>query len=161
MAESTLEKLSQALIEIDRPGSFCVSGSVPAVLPGLEVDGLGPIGLPLTAKQAKELIKHCDQAPYGKGEKTLVDTNVRRVWRMEPDRFSLTNPEWKRFMDETVKKVQDELGLEKQKLEATSTICCSMSRAASSCPIATARSSTGWSRRWSSCSLRRTRGARS
>ncbi|HEV3121027.1 MAG TPA: 2OG-Fe(II) oxygenase, partial [Isosphaeraceae bacterium] len=113
-----LDKLSEALSEIDRPGSFCMSGSVPAVLPGLEVHKLGPIGLPLTPKQAKELIKHCDQAPYGKGEKTIVDTTVRRVWRMEPDRFSLKNPDWKRFMDETLGKVKEELGLEEQKLES-------------------------------------------
>ena len=53
MAKLTLEKLSQALSKIDRPGSFCVSGSVPAVLPGLEVEGLGPIGLPLTARRRK------------------------------------------------------------------------------------------------------------
>src|SRR5512135_1077169 len=112
------QKLSQALSKVDRPGSFCVSGSAPAVLPGLEVDGLGPIGLPLTAKQAKELIKHFHQAPYGKGEKTVVDTSVRRVWRMEPGRFSLTNPDWDRFIAETVKKVQEELGLEEQKLES-------------------------------------------
>ena len=75
------EKLSQALSKIDRPGSFWVSGSAPAVLPGLEVHELGPVGLPLTAKQAKDLIKRCDQAPYGQGEKTVVDTSVRRVWR--------------------------------------------------------------------------------
>ena len=118
MANAILDKLSEALSQIDRPGSFCVSGSVPAVLPGLEVEGLGPIGLPLTAKAAKELKKHCHQAPYGKGEKTLVDTSVRRVWRMEPDHFSLKNPEWQRFIEATVKKVQEELGLEKQKLEA-------------------------------------------
>src|SRR5512135_488387 len=85
------QKLSQALSKIDRPGTFCVSGSAPAVLPGLEVEGLGPVGLPLTANQAKALKRHCHQAPYGKGEQTLVDTSVRRVWRMEPDRFSLTN----------------------------------------------------------------------
>src|SRR5947207_14143216 len=92
VGKAILEKLSQALSKIDRPGSFCASGSAPAVLPGLEVEGLGPIGLPLSAKSAKELIKHCHQAPYGKGEKTLVDTSVRRVWRMESDRFALTNP---------------------------------------------------------------------
>src|SRR3981081_3414663 len=113
MREELSEELSQALSKIDRPGSFCASGSAPAVLPGLEVEGLGPVGLPLTAAQAKALKKHCHQAPYGKGEKTVVDTKVRRVWRMEPDRFSLTNPEWKRFLAETVAKVQDELGLEK------------------------------------------------
>ncbi len=118
MAETTLEKLDQALRKIDRPGSFCVNGSVSAVLPGLEVKGLGPIGLPLSAETAKELMTHCRQAPYGKGEKTLVDTSVRRVWRMEPDRFSLENPEWQRFIEGTVKKVQEELGLEDQKLQA-------------------------------------------
>src|SRR4051812_32968201 len=111
-------KLIEALSKIDRPGTFCVSGSAPAILPGLEVEGLGPVGLPLNAGQAKELKKHCHQAPYGKGEETLVDTKVRRVWRMEPDRFSLTNPDWKRFIEETVGKVRDELGLEKQKLES-------------------------------------------
>src|SRR3954467_8787955 len=118
MPTTTLEKLDEALSKIDRPGSFCVSGSVPAVLPGLEVAGLGPIGLPLNDKQAKALKKHCHQAPYGKGEKTLVDTKVRRVWRMEPDRFSLTNPDWNRFIAETVARVQGELGLEKRKLES-------------------------------------------
>ena len=118
MPEAILEKLRQALSKIDRPGTFCVSGSVPAVLPGLEVEGLGPIGLPLTAKTAKELKKQCEQAPYGKGTETLVDTSVRRVWRMGPGRFSLTNPEWKRLIEATVCKVQEELGLEKQKLES-------------------------------------------
>src|SRR2546421_12077609 len=91
--EEILEELGEALSKIDRPGSFCVAGSVPAVLPGLEVEGLGPVGLPLTAKGAKALIKHCDQAPYGKGEKTIVDTSVRRGWRIEPDRFAPTNPD--------------------------------------------------------------------
>jgi hypothetical protein len=69
---ANLEKLNRALGQIDRPGTFCVSGRVPAVLPGLEVEGLGPVGLPLNAKTAKDLVKHCHQAPYGKGEKTLV-----------------------------------------------------------------------------------------
>jgi predicted 2-oxoglutarate/Fe(II)-dependent dioxygenase YbiX len=113
-----LEKLGDELGKIDRPGSFCVSGSVPAVLPGLEVEGLGPVGLPLTAKAAEELIRHCDRAPYGKGEETLVDTKVRRVWKMDPGRFSLTNPAWNQWIGEAVAKVQVELGLEKQKLES-------------------------------------------
>jgi len=72
VASAILEQLDGALRQIDRPGTFCVNGSVPAVLPGLEVEGLGPVGLPLTSIAAKELIKHCHQAPYGKGEKTLA-----------------------------------------------------------------------------------------
>jgi hypothetical protein len=118
MSKALLDKLSQALAKIDRPGSFCASGSVPAVLPGLEVEGLGPIGLPLTTTQAEELKPLCQQAPYGKGEETIVDTSVRRVRQLKPEHFTLTNPEWDQFLKQIVKKVQQELGLENQKLEA-------------------------------------------
>ena len=47
MARDFSKKLHAALSEIDRPGTFCCSGSVAPVLPGLEVDGIGPISLPL------------------------------------------------------------------------------------------------------------------
>jgi hypothetical protein len=118
MSRAMLQELSQALQQIDRPGSFCVGGSAPVVLPGLEVTGLGPVGLPLTARQADELKQLCEQAPYGKGEETLVDTSVRRVWRLKPEQFSLTNPDWQKSLRQTVRQIQEELGLGKQKLEA-------------------------------------------
>ena len=118
MARTIPERLLRALKPIDRPGSFCASGGGPAPLPGLEVTGLGPVGLPLTARQANEMKKHCRPAPYGKGEKTVIDTRVRRVWQLDPDRFSLTNPDWQQFLSETVRAVQRELGLEGQKLQS-------------------------------------------
>jgi hypothetical protein len=62
-----------------------------AVLPGLEVEGMGSIGLPLTVVQARALRRRCERAPYGKGTETLVDTRVRRVWRLAPSRFALTH----------------------------------------------------------------------
>lgn len=118
VAHTVAEQLHAAIKKINRPGSFCVTGSDRAANPGLEVAGLGPIGLPLAALQAKELKTHCEHAPYGKGEETLVDTRVRRVWQLNPDRFALTNPEWPQFLRDAVKTVQHELGLEKQKLES-------------------------------------------
>lgn len=118
MARSISDQLVRALKSVDRPGSFCASGSGPAPLPGLEVVALGPVGLPLTAAQVPELKKHCQQAPYGKGEETIVDTRVRRVWQLEPDRFALTNPDWQPYLAATVQAVQRELGLEQQKLES-------------------------------------------
>jgi hypothetical protein len=87
MARAISDQLVRALKAIDRPGTFCTSGGGPSPLPGLEVAGVGPVGLPLTSAQVPELIKRCRQAPYGKGEKTIVDTSVRRVWQLEPDRF--------------------------------------------------------------------------
>ena len=76
------------------------------------------MGLPLTAKQAKELKQFAEQAPYGKGTETVVDPSVRRVWRLKPDRFALTNPDWQPFLQLIITQVQEGLGLEKQKLQA-------------------------------------------
>ena len=67
MASAILEKLDQALGQIDRPGSFCVSGSVPAVLPGLEVEGLGPVGLPLTPEAGEGADQALPSGPLRQG----------------------------------------------------------------------------------------------
>ncbi|OWK36220.1 2OG-Fe(II) oxygenase [Fimbriiglobus ruber] len=118
MASSISDQLLQALKAVDRPGSFAAAGSGPAPLPGLEVADFGLVGLPLNDAQAKQLKKVCRQAPYGKGEETLVDTSVRRVWQLDADRFSLTNPDWQRYLSVTVETVQRELGLEGQEMES-------------------------------------------
>lgn len=112
-----LQRLRRALKKIDRPGSFCASGDVRLTHPGLDVKGVGPIGLPLSAAQAKELKKRCKQAPYGKGESTVVDTSVRRVWRLDPGEFSLTNEDWGEALAEIVGRAEEALGLEKERLE--------------------------------------------
>ncbi|MCX7418042.1 MAG: 2OG-Fe(II) oxygenase [Planctomycetia bacterium] len=117
-ARDVAKELHHAVSRIIRPGDYCTSGRVPLVLPGLEVSGLGPIGLPLTASQAQELKTFCAQAPYGKGEETLVDVSVRRVWHLKPDQFSLTNSDWSEWLLNVVARVQAGLGLKDQLLEA-------------------------------------------
>jgi|GEM_PF-4984852 len=39
-------------------------------------------------EQAGAMIDHCAQAPFGRGEQTVVDTNVRRVWQLDPGPIS-------------------------------------------------------------------------
>jgi predicted 2-oxoglutarate/Fe(II)-dependent dioxygenase YbiX len=111
-------RLLQIFTSFDGRGSFVANGVLPNVLPGLEVNGVGSIGLPLSAEQAIQLREQCEQAGYGKGEQTIVNTQVRRVWRMTPDRFELTNPEWTDTVSNIVACVQQELGLEDQKVSA-------------------------------------------
>ena len=118
MAREISDRLAHALKAVDRPGTFCTDGGGPAPPPGLEVAGIGPIGLPLTAAQTPELVARCRQAPYGKGEETLTDTRVRRAWQLDPARFSLTNPEWAQYLATTIRAVQRGLGLEQQKLDS-------------------------------------------
>lgn len=111
-------QLLDVLKKIDRPGTFCTSGRVPPTLPGLEVDGVGSIALPLEKRQAAALKKRARQAPYGRGTQTLVDTEVRRVWEIDAERVALSNPEWSNALQQVVRTVQSELGLEKQELDA-------------------------------------------
>ncbi|MEX1229189.1 MAG: 2OG-Fe(II) oxygenase [Planctomycetaceae bacterium] len=112
------QQFLDALKKIDRPGTFCTSGRVPPAIPGLEVADIGPIGLPLEKGQAAALKKVARQAPYGKRTQTLVDTDVRRVWEVDAQQVSFANPEWQEVVQQIVRTVQVELGLEKQQLEA-------------------------------------------
>jgi hypothetical protein len=53
------------------------------------VAGVGPIALPLLPVQTHQLIAIAKQAPYGQGEATLVDTQVRRTWQIDPERVQI------------------------------------------------------------------------
>ncbi|HQX48957.1 MAG TPA: 2OG-Fe(II) oxygenase, partial [Planctomycetaceae bacterium] len=112
------EQILATLEAVDRPGNYCASGTVPLVLPGLEVAGLGPVALPLTGIAAKELIACCHQAPYGKGTETVVDTKVRKVWELDPGQFELLNPEWPGCVERITDAVREHLGLKEQTLDA-------------------------------------------
>ena len=112
------EHLLEALAGIDRPGDIFAAGDRAPAMPGLEVEGLGTVRLPLPKAQARALIRRCRQAPYGKGARTLVDTDVRRVWEMDPAQFELTNPKWDGLIESILDEVRQRLGLEKCKLSA-------------------------------------------
>lgn len=106
-----MQELLAALQKIEQPGSFCTSGTIAPCFPGLEVSGIGPIGLPLTESQAREIIDHCAQAPFGRGEQTVVDTDVRRVWQLDPNQFQLKNPAWDGRIEGLVEHVKEQLGV--------------------------------------------------
>ncbi len=112
------EHLLEALAGIDRPGDVVAAGDWELTMPGLEVEGLGTVGLPLSKGQARALIRKCRQAPYGKGTQTLVDTNVRRVWEMDPAQFELTNPKWDALIESIIDEVKQRLGLDECRLSA-------------------------------------------
>ena len=62
-------------------------------LPGLVVDGVGPVALPLHASQVGPLAARCVPEPFG-GESGVGDTTVRKTWQLGPDHFEITNPNW-------------------------------------------------------------------
>lgn len=112
------DTLIQALAEVDRPGNVCTSGDLPLTMPGLVVEGLGMLRLPLGESQARELVARCRQAPCGKGTQTVVDTAVRCVWELDSKYVQFTNPKWTPLIGSIVGEVQKKLGLEARKLTA-------------------------------------------
>ncbi|MDA1050788.1 MAG: 2OG-Fe(II) oxygenase [Planctomycetota bacterium] len=108
---SQLWKVLESLGESSR---FCAAGSLTPILPGLEVEGIGNVGVPVSANDARRIIEQASQAPFGRGEETIVDTGVRRVWQLEPRQFTLHNAAWEAYMDGIVETVREEFGIAKK-----------------------------------------------
>ncbi len=104
-------ELLKVLASLGKSSRFFASGGLAPELPGLEVERIGQVGIPVTAADAKRLIKQASQAPYGRGEETIVDTGVRRVWQIEPGRFSLQNAQWEPFLGGIIDSVRREFGI--------------------------------------------------
>ena len=61
------------------------------VFPGLEVEGVGSVGLPLTGVHAEAIKACCEPAPYGKGEETRLDRTVRDTWQLDASKVTFGN----------------------------------------------------------------------
>jgi hypothetical protein len=92
-ASITGRRLAEAIGQATRSAKFCVDGCLPVVDPGICVDGLGIIKIPLKPAAAKKLVARCRVAPYGKGTQTLVDRKVRDTLELDPKKFRLSQ-EW-------------------------------------------------------------------
>ena len=108
-----LKDLTQLLSTVKRPGEFYATGSLEAPIPYLRIDGIGTISFPLPENQAKTIIDHAELAPYGKGEETILDTKVRKVWQISPDKIKLSGKSWKNTFETILARVTQDLGCEK------------------------------------------------
>ncbi len=112
MISEAKQALEQLLSSLGESSAFAASGSFSPVSPGLEVAGIGPIGVPISEAEARRLITRATQAPYGRGEETIIDTGVRRVWQIDPSNFSLQNPEWAAYLASIVEAVKNQFANE-------------------------------------------------
>ena len=99
------------LEKIEQSGTFATFGKLDPIFPGLIIKNVGEIALPLLPAQAEQIIAECEQAPFGRGEDTIIDLTVRNVWQISPDAIQFTNPNWNFAIEEACKKVAQELGL--------------------------------------------------
>ena len=89
-----LEPLSKLLSGVKRAGDFFVSGTAEIAMPKVEVDGVGPLSFPVPPSQIAGLIAHASRAPYGRGEETILDESVRKVWQLAPENVRIGGKSW-------------------------------------------------------------------
>ena len=109
--QSIASSFASLLQSVQRPGDFFAEGRTALMAPSLEVDGVGPVALPLLPVQARQLIAVAEPAPYGRGTETLVDPTVRRCWQISPDRMRIRGQHWMRTLDAILEHVTAGLGV--------------------------------------------------
>ncbi len=108
---SITTELAGMLGTVQRPGDFYAAGSTEIFAPSLEVEGVGLIALPVLPIQAEQLVAVAEQAPYGRGEETLVDTAVRRTWQIDAARVRIEGRHWPGDLEAIVKQTAAGLGV--------------------------------------------------
>ena len=109
---SIVDDFAEALSTVRRPSTFFVAATEPMLAPGLAVDGIGPVALPLLPVQAEQLIAAAERAPYGRGEQTLTDIEVRRTWQIDAERVRIDGKHWPDTLNAIVARVTEGLGID-------------------------------------------------
>lgn len=106
------DEISEILKTVRRPGDFYAARAADLPAPGIEIDGFGPLALPVPPDQAARLIAAAELAPFGRGEETIVDTSVRRSWRIAPKRVRFAGKRSPEALAAMVARAAEGLGVE-------------------------------------------------
>ena len=112
------QEFETLLRSIDRPGGFCTHGRNYVPMPSLEVEGVGMLSFPVPASQVRALVAVAEPAPYGKGDRTLVDTSVRHCRQIGADHIRLGGVTWAATLQGILDAVAAGLGCPPGRLQA-------------------------------------------
>ncbi|KAF2502794.1 hypothetical protein BU16DRAFT_612396 [Lophium mytilinum] len=115
-AKATLRK---ALDGIGAPGPFASAATIPQFAdPRIWVGQYGPVALPLSEQDARVIMRASHQAPFGKGEATVVDESVRKTWELGHEAFEIRNAEWEGVVEGAVREVARQIGVREERIGA-------------------------------------------
>ncbi len=93
------------------PQAFSASTTAPPGGLPLEVRGVGPIKLPVSQAQARQLCLLGRPARYGQGERTLLDRDVRDTWEIPKSRIKIDKRRWNETLLPVLGRLGRELGV--------------------------------------------------
>ncbi len=112
------QKLDGCLSSIKIGGTFAVSHNQSTLVsPGLFVDGIGEIGLPLSERDAEEIIETCDkiyQSSFRKQKMGCCSSyrgGRKDYGELDSGKFQLKNPAWETYVQKVANEVAKELGM--------------------------------------------------
>lgn len=106
MTKAARERLAR-LLGGEEAAAFSGQVSLPADALSLEVEGVGPIRLPVKPPQAKKMCAVASPAWFGHREETILDPAVRDTWEISSDLVRLDAP----GLDAALAELADELGI--------------------------------------------------
>ena len=110
---STLEDIAQLLSRIDTGGTFATQATRGPRDLHLEVEGVGPIPLPIAPTTARKLCAVARPARHGYKEQTRLDRRVRDTWEIPAERLALDERRWARTLVSGLERIRGDLGLPK------------------------------------------------
>lgn len=82
--------------------------------PGLRVDDVDDIPLPITAHTAHRLCAAAQPAAHGYKTETRLDTAVRDTWEIPAHRIRITSSRWQSILRRALERIRDDLSLPSQ-----------------------------------------------
>lgn len=108
--DSTLG-ISAALARISPPGRFATHFTQPADGLHIEIDGLGPVPLPIDPLVARALCEAAELAMHGFKDETRMDTRVRDTWEIPAARIRIDEARWQRVLSAALQRIHKALGM--------------------------------------------------
>jgi hypothetical protein len=107
------DAILDAISQITTVGDFCAFGSLftaGLLDPGLSVQGVGLIDLPLNAEQTETLIAASRTVHYGELDTTTPNTDIKQPREIAASRMSFGQG-WNYCLDEALEKIRLQMGL--------------------------------------------------
>ncbi|MFI5720645.1 2OG-Fe(II) oxygenase [Nocardia sp. NPDC051750] len=111
MTEKTLRVVGELMGAVPPAGSFAARRTGSAENLAIEVEGVGPIGFPVTPDRARQLCEVARPARYGRRDQTLLDANVRDTWEVPRNLVTIDEQRWHETLLPVVDLLRAELGL--------------------------------------------------
>ena len=100
-----LVKLESLLKTLKHASDYYSTGTRHLIMPQISVLNVGRLSFPILETQTQKMIAEAERAPFGLGDKTVVDLAVRKVWQLSAGAVSITGEHWKVAMSEILAKV--------------------------------------------------------